>query len=86
MGAPRPAQARNDWACDWDAIPDSLGGEAPPLVMEVNGWLTRATSKTSRGLRNQPFDALPLWGDGGNQEVPPGAGWPEKTMRGSSGP
>ena len=67
-------EARGDWARDWDAIPDPLGGEALPLVMEVYGWLNWATSETSRGLRNQPFDAVLLPKDGGNLQVPPG-GW-----------
>ena len=66
--------ARGDRARDWDAIPDPLGGEALPLVMEVYGWLGWATSRTTRGLRNRPFDAVLLRRDGGNREVPPG-GW-----------
>ena len=38
--------------------------------MEVYGWL----SCTMRGLRNCPFDALLLWRDGENRQVPPGGG------------
>ena len=52
----------------------ALGGEALSLVMEVYGWLSLATWGTTRALRNRPFDAVLLWNDGGNQEVPPG-GW-----------
>ena len=70
--APRPTKARNDWVRDWSTIPDTLGGEAVPLVMEVYGWLSWATSGTTRGLSNQFFDAVLLWRDGGNQKVPPG--------------
>ena len=40
--------ARGDWTRDWDAIPDPLGGEALPLLMEVYGWLSRPTSGTTR--------------------------------------
>ena len=43
-------------------------------MMEVYGWLNRATLGTTRGLRNRPFDAVVLRRDGGNPEVPPG-GW-----------
>ena len=43
--------ARGDWARDWDAIPEPLGGEALPLAIEVYGWVSWATSGTSRGLR-----------------------------------
>ena len=59
--------AHGDWARDWDAMPD-------PLVVEVYGWLSWATSGTTRGLRNRPFDAVLLRRDGGNQEVPPVGG------------
>ena len=41
---------------------------------EVYGWLCWANQGTTRGLRNRPFDAVLLWRDGGNREVPPG-GW-----------
>ena len=64
--------ARGDWARDWDAIPDPPGGEALPLMVEVYGWLSLATSGTTRGLRNRPFDAVLLWREGGNREVPAG--------------
>ena len=73
-----PAQgaegARTDWARDWNAIPDPLGGETPPLVMEVYGWLSWAHSGTSRGLRNRPFNAVLLQRDGRSRWVPRG-GW-----------
>ena len=57
---------------DWGTVPDPLGGEVPPLVVEVNGWLSWACSATSRGMRNRPFDAVLLRRDGGNHEAPPG--------------
>ena len=41
---------------------------------EVYGWLCWANQGTTRRLRNRPFDAVLLWRDGGNREVPPG-GW-----------
>ena len=41
---------------------------------EVYGWLCWANQGTSRRSRNRPFDAVLLWRDGGNREVPPG-GW-----------
>ena len=79
-------EARGDWGRDWQAIPEPLGGEALPLVMEVYGSLSWATSGTTRGLRNQPFDTVRPWRDGGDREVPPGAGWPGGIRKGSSGP
>ena len=60
------------WNRDWDALPDPLGGEALALLVEVYGWLSWATSGTTRGMRNRPFDAVLLRRDGGNREVPPG--------------
>ena len=72
--ARRAEGVRGDWDTDWDAIPDPLGGEALPLVMEVYRWLSLATSGTTRGLRNRPFNAVLLQMDGGDQKVPPG-GW-----------
>ena len=73
-----PAQgaegAQDYWARDWDTVPDPLGGEALPVVMEVYGWLSLTTSGITRGLRNRPFDAVLFWIDGRNREVPPG-GW-----------
>ena len=48
-------------------------------------WLSGANQGTTRGLRNQPLDAVLLWRDGGNQEVPRGGGQPQRTTRGSSG-
>ena len=70
----REAEGAQPWDRDWDAVPDPLGGEALPLVVEVYGWLSWACSGTTRGMRNRPFDAVLLRRDGGNQEVPPG-GW-----------
>ena len=52
---------------------------------EVYGWLCWANQGTTRGLKNRPFDAVLLRRDGGNREVPPGGGQPQRTMRGSSG-
>ena len=69
--ASRLAEPRSDWVQDWDAVPVPLGGETPPLVLEVYGWLNWATSGY---MRKRPFDAVLLWRDGGNREVPPG-GW-----------
>ena len=74
VGAPRPAGAGNSWVRDWDAIPGLLGGKALRLVIEVYRWLSWATSGTTRGLTNRPFDAVLLRRDRGNQEVPTG-GW-----------
>ena len=68
-GVPRPAEARCDWVQDWDAIPDPLGGEILPLVLEVYGLLNLATSGY---MRNLPFNAVRLWRDRGNLEVPSG--------------
>ena len=42
--------------------------------MEVYKWLSCACSRTTRGMRNRPFDAVLLRRDWGNREVPPG-GW-----------
>ena len=67
------AEGARDWDRDWDAIPDPLGGEVLPLVIEVYGWLGWASSGTTRGMRNRPLDAVLLRRDGGNREVPPGA-------------
>ena len=41
-------------------------------MVEVYGWLSWACSGTTRGMRNQPFDAVLLRRDGGNREVPAG--------------
>ena len=68
----RGAEGVRPWDRDWDTVPDPLGGEALPLVVEVYGWLSWACSGTTRGMRNRPFDAVLLWRDGGNREVPPG--------------
>ena len=61
-----PPGASRDWVRYCDAIPDPLGGKALPLVMEVYGWLSWATSGTTRGRRNRPFEAVLLRRDGGN--------------------
>ena len=71
--APRAEGAR-DGDRDWDAIPNPLGGEALPLVMEICRWLGWVSAGTTRGMRNQPFDTVLLRRDRGNREVPPG-GW-----------
>ena len=55
-------------------VPDPLGDEAFPPVVEVYGWLSWACSGTTRQMRNRPFDGVLLQRDGGNQEVPRG-GW-----------
>ena len=70
----RGAEGARPWDRDWDAVPDPLGSQALPLVVEVYGWLTRAFSGTTRGMTNRPFDAVLLRRVGGNREVPPG-GW-----------
>ena len=62
------------WDRNWCTVPDPLGDEALPLVGEVYGWLSWAKQGTTRGLDNRPFDAVLLWRDEGNREVPPG-GW-----------
>ena len=71
VGAPRPAEARSDCVRDLDAIPAPMGGETPPLVLEVHGW---RSWDTSGYMRNRPFDTVLLWRNGVNQDVPPG-GW-----------
>ena len=45
------------------------GGEA--FVVEVYGSLGWDSSGTTRGMRNRLSDAVLLWRDGGNREVPP---------------
>ena len=70
----RGAGGARSWDRDWGTIPDPLGNEALPLVVEVYGWLGMACSGTTRGMRNRVFDAVLLRRDGGNGEVPPG-GW-----------
>ena len=70
----RAAGGARPWDQDWGTVPDPLGGEALPLVVEVYGWLSWASSGTTRGMRNRPFDAVLLRRDEGNREVPPG-GW-----------
>ena len=57
-------------ARDRDTVPDPLGGEALPLVVEVYRWLSWACLGTTRGMRNRPCDGLLLRRDGGNREVP----------------
>ena len=68
----RGAEGARPWDRDWGTVPDPLGDEALPLVVEVYEWLSWACSGTTRGMRNRPFDAVLLWRDGGNREVPPG--------------
>ena len=80
----RGAEETGPWDRDWGTVPDPLGHEALPLVGEVYGWLCCANQGTTRGLRNRPFDAVLLRRDGGNREVPPGDGQPQRTTRGSS--
>ena len=57
---------------DWDVRGDLPGGEALPLVLDMYGWLSCASSGTTRGMRNRPFDVVLLRRDRENQEVPPG--------------
>ena len=79
----RGAEGAWPWDRDCDAVSDPLGGEALPLVVEVYGWLSWASSGTTRGMINQPFDAVLLQRDGGNQEVPPrGMGGPRGPREG----
>ena len=66
----RGAEGVQPWDRDWDTVPDPLGGEALPLVVEVYGWLSWACSGTTRGMRNKPSDAVLLQREEGNQEVP----------------
>ena len=40
----RGTEGAEPWDRDWDAVPDPLGGEALPLVVEVYGWLSWASS------------------------------------------
>ena len=72
----RGAEGARPLKRDWDTVPDFLGGEALPLVVEVYGWLSWACSGTTRGMRNRLFDAVLLQRDWGNREVPPGGGAP----------
>ena len=83
---PRGAEGAGDWDRDWDLIVNPLRGEALPLVMEVYGWLGLASSGTTRGMRNRPFDAVLLRRDGGNGKVPPeGPGGPGGSQEGPPG-
>ena len=59
---------------DGDAVPNLLGSKALPLVVEVYGWLSFASSGATRRVRNRPFDTVLLRSDGRNREVPP-EGW-----------
>ena len=68
----RGAEGARPWDWDWDAVPDPMGSMALPLVVEVYGWLSWASSGTTRGMRSWPFDAVLLRRDGGIWEVPPG--------------
>ena len=80
----RGAGGARPWDRDWGTVPDPVGDEVLPLVVEVYGWLSPACSGTTRGMRNRLFDALLLRRDGGNREVPPVGGQPQRTTRGSS--
>ena len=84
-GPARGAEGGRPWDRDWGAVPDPLGEETLPLVGEVYGWLCWANQGTSRRSTYRPFDAVLLRRDGGNREVPPGGGQPQRTMRRSSG-
>ena len=67
QGVPaRGAEGARPWDRDRDTVPDPLGREALPLVVEVYGWLSWACSGTTRGMRNRLFDAVLLRRDGGN--------------------
>ena len=81
----RGAGGAGPWDRDWGTVPDPLEDETLLLVVEVYRWLSWTSSGTTRGMRNRPFDAVLLWRDGGNREVPRGAGQSKKTTRGSSG-
>ena len=67
-----PQGAPRNEGRDWIAIPDPLGGDALPLVMEVYEWLSWATSGTTGGMRNRPFQTVLLRRNGGTRELPPG--------------
>ena len=60
------------WDLDWGMVPDPLGNEPHPLVVEPYGWLSWASSWTTREMRNRPFGAVLLRRDRGNQGVPRG--------------
>ena len=68
----RGAGGARPWDRDWSTVPDPLGDEALLLAGEVYGSFSWANQGTTRGMRNRPFDAVPLRRDGGNCEVPPG--------------
>ena len=53
-------------------VPDPLGSKALPLVVEVYGWLSWACSRTIRGMKNRPFNAVLFRREAGNRGVPPG--------------
>ena len=69
----RGPEGARPWDQDWGAVPDPLGGEALPLVVEVFGSLSWACPGTTRGMRNRLFDAVLLWRDGRNQETKRGS-------------
>ena len=54
----RGAEGARPWDRDWGTVLETLGDEPPPLVGEVYGWLSWANQGTTRGLGNQPFDAV----------------------------
>ena len=68
----RGAEGARPWDRDWGTVLDPLGEEALPLVAEVYGWLSWANKGTTRGLSNQPFDALLLRRDGRKPRGAPG--------------
>ena len=65
----RGAGGARPWDRDWDTVPDPLGDEALPLVVEVYEWLSWASSGTTRGMRNRPFDTVLLLRDGGTRRI-----------------
>ena len=77
-GAPRPTEARNEWVRD---PRPPLGGKALPLVLEVYGWLSWATSGTTRGLRNGPSMPCSSGGMGKTGKYPRGGWWPGGTQQ-----
>ena len=87
QGEPAPgAEGARPRDRHWDAVPDPLGGEALPLVVEVYGWLSWACSRTNRGMRNRPFDAVLLRTEGEEPGgAPGGMGGPKGPQEGPPG-
>ena len=69
-----PQGARCESVRDWSTIPDPLGGESLPMMMEVCGRLRWASSGTTRGMRNRLFEAVLLRRDRREPGSTPG-GW-----------